>query len=243
MVTVEVLHGLGLVADPGAPVSVQLDGAGAVAVDPVSRSTFQGWAGGHHIHSPPVRPDGPPWIRNIADDGWWEWQADTGTAYLQLNLVADTNPTMLGEVRERLAEGGVERIVLDLRHNPGGNNSLNAGLLELLIDADAAGTPLYVVMGRATFSAAGNLLTDLEQETDAILVGEDSGNSPNQYGDSIPTELPYSGLVFRVAPQYIVAGEVDDRRITISPDLPAPLSSTDYFGDRDPAMAAILADS
>ena len=83
----------------------------------------------------------------------------------------------------------------------------------------------------------------MEDLQDAILVGEDSGNSPNQYGNSIATELPHSGLVFRVAPQYIVAGDPDDPRITIHPDLPAPVSSADYFGDRDPAMAAILADS
>jgi hypothetical protein len=243
MTTIEVLHGLGLVTDAEAPVSVALDGTGEVAVDAVPMTTFQSWAGGHHIHSLPARPAGPAWIRNLEADGWWEWQAETGTAYVQLNLVADRNPTMLDELRAQLAAGGVERIVLDLRHNPGGDNTLYAGLLALLDDADAAGLPLYVVMGRATFSAAGNLLTDLEQETDAILVGEDSGNSPNQYGNSIPTELSHSGLVFRVAPQYIIASDVDDSRVTIRPDLPAPLSSADYFGDRDPAMAAILADS
>jgi hypothetical protein len=243
MVTVEVLHGLGLVTDAESPVSVELDGSGEVAVDAVPMATFQGWAGGHQIHSLPPRPDGPAWIRNLDEDGWWEWQAGTGTAYIQLNLVADRNPTMLDGLRGQLAAGGVGRIVLDLRHNPGGDNTLYAGLLALLDEADADGLPLYVIMGRATFSAAGNLLTDLEQETDAILVGEDSGNSPNQYGNSIPTALPHSGLVFRVAPQYIIAGAPNDPRITIHPDLPAPLSSADYFGDRDPAMAAILADS
>lgn len=243
MVTVEVLHGLGLVADPEAPVAMRLDGAGDVAVEPVAMTTFQTWAGGHHIHSPPARPEGPAWIRNLDADGWWEWQAESGTAFIQLNEVADRNGSIIEEVRAQLDAGDVQRVVLDLRHNPGGDNSLYQGLLQLLTEADAAEVPLYVVMGRATFSAAGNLLSDLEEETDAILVGEDSGNSPNQYGNSIPTELPYSGLVFRVAPQYIIGGDPNDPRITIHPDLPAPLSSADYFGDRDPAMAAILADS
>jgi len=32
-------------------------------------------------------------------------------------------------------------------------------------------------------------------------------------------------------------------RITIKPSIAAPLPSTDYFGDRDPAMEAMLADS
>jgi hypothetical protein len=243
MVTVEVLHGLGLLTDVEAPVPVDLDGAGRVAVEPVSMTSFGAWAGGHHVHSPPAREDGPAWLRNVDEDGWWEWQADTGTAFIQLNEVADRNGPLVEEVRERLSGGEVQRIVLDLRHNPGGDNTLYAGLLQLLDEGDAAGVPLYVIMGRATFSAAGNLLTDLEQETDAILVGEDSGNSPNQYGNSIPTELPHSGLVFRVAPQYVIAGDPDDTRVTIRPDLPAPLSSADYFGGRDPAIAAILADS
>jgi hypothetical protein len=243
MVTAEVLHGLGIVADADDSVPIALDRAGEIDVDPVAMSTFGGWAGGHHIHSPPGRPEGPAWLRNLEEDGWWEWQDATGTAYIQLNLVADRNGPMIGEVREQLATGDVERLVVDLRHNPGGDNTLYHGLLQLIQEADAAGIRIYTIMGRATFSAAGNLLTDIEESTEAILVGEDSGNSPNQFGDSIATELPHSGLVFRVAPQWIVAGDPDDPRITISPDLPAPLSSADYFGDRDPAMAAILADS
>ena len=59
----------------------------------------------------------------------------------------------------------------------------------------------------------------------------------------MPLTLEHSGLVFRVAPDYIVVSDPDDDRITIEPDLPAPLSSADYFADRDPAMEAILADS
>ena len=243
MVTVEVLHGLRLIADARAPVPVQLDDAGEIAVDAVAMPTFESWAGGHHVHSLPSRPTGPPWIRNLDLDGWWEWQPDSGTAYVQLNMVTDRNGPMIEELRTRLAAGDMRRLVLDLRHNPGGDNTLYGGLLQLLREVDEGGVPLYVIMGRATFSAAGNLLTDLEEETDAILVGEDSGNSPNQFGDSIATGLPYSGLVFRVAPQYIVAGDPNDPRVTIHPDLPAPLSSADYFGDRDPAMAVILGDS
>lgn len=86
-------------------------------------------------------------------------------------------------------------------------------------------------------------MTEVELKTDAILVGEASGTSPNQYGDSIQVVLDHSGLVLRVAPQYIVRGDPDDARVTIQPDIATPLSSGDYFGDRDPAMEAILADA
>jgi hypothetical protein len=46
--------------------------------------------------------------------------------------------------------------------------------------------------------------------------------------------------VFRIAPRYIEKSDPDDPRITIEPDVAVPLSSVAYFGDRDPAMAAIV---
>lgn len=133
--------------------------------------------------------------------------------------------------------------MVDVRHNPGGSNA-TYGPLRTFLASEEVNRPghLYLIMGRATFSAAGNFVTEVERTTDAILVGEDSGTSPNQYGDSVQVVLDHSGLVFRVAPQYIIRSEREDERITIEPDIEARLSSTDYFGDRDPAMEAILAD-
>jgi hypothetical protein len=130
-----------------------------------------------------------------------------------------------------------------MRHNGGGDNTTYRGFLRALIEADAANVPVYVVVGRNTFSAAGNFVTELEQGTDAILVGEELGTSPNQYGDAVQIRLEHSGLVLRMAPIHTVKSDPDDPRITIEPDIRAELSSADYFGDIDPAMAAILADS
>jgi hypothetical protein len=72
-------------------------------------------------------------------------------------------------------------------------------------------------MGRATLSAAGKFVTEVERSTDGTLVGEDLGTSPNQYGDSVPVTLEHTGLVFRVAPQCIMKGDPADPRITIEP--------------------------
>lgn len=243
VVTVEILHGLGLLDDPGQPVTVRFAEAGEEPVAPIPMPAFEEWAGGHHTHSPPARPAGPAWLRDPHDSFWWEWQPESGTAYIQYAFVAGGYGTLLDEVEARIADGGVERVVLDLRHNPGGDNTKFWTLREFIGSLEELGIPAYVVIGRATFSAAGNLVTELERETSAILVGEDSGTSPNQFGDSMMTDLPHSGLVFRVASQWHVKSDPADQRITIEPDLRAPLSSSDYFGDRDPAMEAILADS
>lgn len=243
MVTAEVLHGLGLISDPGLPIAFDLASAGEVAVAPVTMAAYEAWAGGHHSLAPPQRPAGAAWLRRIDEPSWFEWQPEAGTLIIQYNMVMGRMPSAIDEIEARMAGGGLERIVVDVRHNGGGDNTTYVSFLSTLQDADAAGIPVYVIMGRFTFSAAGNFVTDVEQTTDAVFVGEDLGTSPNHFGDSISVRLEHSGLVFRVAPQHHVASTPDDPRITIEPDLPVPISSDDYFGDTDPAMEAILADS
>jgi hypothetical protein len=242
LVTAEVLHGLGFVEDPQAPATFTMSVDGVQIerpVEPVPMPQFEAWAGGHHSLSPPARPTGAAWIRQPAMPIWWEYQPETRTAYIQYNVVSSGVAAMTDQVRMRLGES--DRIVVDVRHNSGGDNTTCGPLLTLLRlpEVNQPGR-LYLIMGRATFSAAGNFVTEVERSTEATLVGEDLGTSPNQYGDSVPVKLKHSGLVFRVAPQYIVKSDPADPRITIEPHLEVPLSSSDYFGDRDPAMAAIV---
>lgn len=240
MVTAEVLHGLGLIADPDGPVAVTTAERGEVAVAPIPMPEFEEWAGGHHTHGLPPRPEGAAWLRSPTRPAWIEWQPGTATMFAQYNLVTGWPSGLTESIDERLAAGEIARLVVDVRFNPGGDNTTYGPLLALMRRVDEASVPVYVVIGRATFSAAGNLVAEAERSLDIVLVGESSGGSPNQYGGSFPVTLEHSGLVLRVAPSYVVRGDPDDLRITIEPDLPAPVSSDDYFEDRDPAMEAIL---
>ena len=221
--TAEVLHGLGFVDDPLAPVDIMISQDGSwnrrVEVDPVSMQEYEGCAGGHHSMSPPARPSGPPWIRQLSDEIWWEYQPDTRTAYIQYNFVGSGVAAVANEVRERL--GAVDRIVVDVRHNPGGDNTTYGPLLTFLRSPEVNQPKrLYVIMGRATFSAAGNFVTEVERSTQAILVGENLGTSPNQYGDSIRRARAF-GLVFRVARRYSRRA-TRTIRDTIEPDVEVP---------------------
>ena len=66
------------------------------------------------------------------------------------------------------------------------------------------------------------------------------GGRPNLYGDVRTAVLPNSRLTVYISAIYWQKSTSDDTRPWIDPDLPAPLSSTDYFAGHDPAMAAIL---
>lgn len=246
VVVAEILHGLGFIDDPSAPVEMTFDDGGqpliaSVGTVPVAR--FESAIGGHHTHSPPSDPDGPLWLRNKETSAWWALDEASRTAYIAYNFTSGAVAPIVDEVQQRIDAGDVDRLVVDVRHNPGGNNTSYGSLYALVRDA-AVELPhgAYVIFGRATFSAAGNFVTDIEQRTAAVLVGEDSGTSPNQYGDSYPTTLDHSGLVYRVGRYYVRRSDEADTRVTVEPDIAAPLSAADYFAGVDPAWEAILAE-
>jgi hypothetical protein len=101
--------------------------------------------------------------------------------------------------------------------------------------------PVFVITGRNTFSAAMNFATEIEQTTDATFVGEETGGSPNLYGDVRSVLLPNSNLAASISTVYWEKSSPDDTRPSIIPDLAVPVRAADYFAARDAAMEAILA--
>jgi hypothetical protein len=99
---------------------------------------------------------------------------------------------------------------------------------------------ITALIGRTTFSAAGNFITELEQSADVLFVGEPSGAAPNQYGDPVPVGLPAVGWTVQVAGVYWEKSTPDDLRVAIEPDVRVDLSSADFFSGRDPVLRAAL---
>ncbi len=160
---------------------------------------------------------------------------------MQFNVVEGRTGPIVDEILARAKQDDVARVVVDLRHNGGGDNT-TLGPLDFALRDPAINRPghLYVLIGRITFSAAANFATDLEQETAATFAGEAMGGSPNLYGDTRRIELPYGGQALYMATRYWERSTPDDQRITIEPEIRAVLSSDDYFGGRDPVLQAIL---
>jgi C-terminal processing protease CtpA/Prc len=236
----ELLAGVGVIDREGPAVFsvVGRDGtAKDVTVEPILAADDIVWTNA----MPHVLPQRDVmWLKDAANPMWWRVLDDSRALYLQYNQV-DSTSTIADEVLARLAEGGVDRVVVDLRNNGGGDNHRYVHLLEALQDPliDRPGR-LYVLIGRLTFSAAGNFATEVEAKTGAIFVGEDMGSSPNLYGDVRKSPMRTIGLDVYIASIYWQKSTPDDPRITIEPDLPVPYSSADYFSDRDPVLDAAL---
>lgn len=252
----EVLHAVGIVGDMeqvplvleqgGRRVKVTLRPAGPAAMMPpdtdLSWWPDSGWVDMRDKARSPV----PLWLRHDPRDHFrLEYVPESRLVYVQYNKVGDKEEESIADFSRRLLAlvdtGNVNRLVLDLRLNRGGNGILNTPLLVSLIKARKLDGPgkLFTIIGRSTFSAAQFLVNDLERYTQAVFVGEPSGGKLNSYGDSRKITLPNSGITVRVS-IYWWQEEPWDTRPWKAPDVAAELTSTDYRTNVDPALNAVL---
>jgi len=237
----ELLAGLGVInkAGPTAFSVVNQDGSARdVTLSPIPADDDVTWNSQmpHRLPSTDA-----PWLRDQDKTLWWTYLADSRTVFVQYNAVErGTGPTA-DEILARAKADDVARVVVDLRHNGGGDNTTFAHFEDVLRDPaiDKPGR-LYVLIGRVTFSAAANFSTDLQMTSHATFAGEPMGGSPNQYGDARGIDLPYGSQAVYIASRYWQRSTPDDPAITIAPEIGASLSSDDYFAGRDPVLQAIL---
>ena len=151
-------------------------------------------------------------------------------------------PEFVREMESASAALGIQRLIIDLRRNTGGNASWNLPYLRWIIGHpvfDRWGH-LYVLIGRNTFSAASLFVNDLEQHTRVLFVGETTGAPPDHFGDARKIRLDNSGLTVRVSTLHWknwLAGEFRDGirpHIVAGPDIEALL------GGRDNGLEAAL---
>lgn len=238
----QVLRGLGL-ADTG-PVTLAIATAESPAtpvdIEPISMADYNAWAGPYGLHLP-ADPD-VPYLSRIDDALWWSVQEDEAdperhTVYVQNNRTDDLPAALLADLRSALLEPDVTRVILDLRHNFGGE--LRAiPPIEAVFQEPAVDQPnhLYVVTGRNTFSGGSLLVARLERDTRAVIIGEPMGGCPTIWSDASDLRLPWSGIVVSVADDVAVGVDPEDPRLTIEPDVALILSRGEWAARLDPAI-------
>ena len=142
-------------------------------------------------------------------------------------------------------------VVVDLRLNSGGNLEVARDFMKRLAREDWAGRPgrLFVVVGRCTFSAGLYHAAQMKQFSPAFFVGEPVGDRLDYWAEGGEIVLPYSGVVIWYSNGFHRYSQVsypenqpyyEELSIpALGPDASTPLSSTDYFAGRDPALEAI----
>jgi hypothetical protein len=174
---------------------------------------------------------------------YWATVIDGGaTIYFQYNSCMEdpkqASVDFFKQLDVLMAQSGVQRIVLDMRNNGGGFTSILSPWIDE-IQAGRFNQPgrLYVIVGRATFSAAMEATNHLKDRTAAIFVGEATGAKPRFQLRRGDFALPYMGI--RVSYSNGVES-ANDPGPTMIPDIAAGLTFQQYMDGVDPALDAIL---
>ncbi len=249
LVMAEVLQGLGIIEAVEQGDFLLEDANGqrfTLNLPPIEGGDYGQWAG-FPPDTLPQRPV-PLFLCNLHERFWLTFLHEVKTLYIQFN--EPRNETQSGEsmtrFSERIAEfvttTEVERTVIDLRHNYGGDNTTYGPLLHVISQTAAINQrgKLFTLIGRQTFSAGMNFVTDLAQNTHTLFVGEPTGGSPNHYGDAEPLLLPNAQLLMMISTRYHQRSAADDQRLWQAPDIPIAWSAQDFLANRDPVLAAAL---
>jgi len=189
--------------------------------------------------------------QNLSSPGekyWFRIIPEDKMMYFQLNQIFNSDRELLVQFTQRLIKtfqehiAEIDKIVIDLRFNEGGNGNLIKMVVqefEKINDKIAPGK-LFIITGNHTFSAACFFIAQMLKSTHVVTAGDIAGPI-NCSADPIMFVLPNSNLLINISRAFFQEGDYWDSRGYYAPDYYIPLMSKDYFSFADPVMEAIKA--
>jgi tetratricopeptide (TPR) repeat protein len=196
----------------------------------------------HAVTARGEQPLTNPWSENLA----FAEVTSTHALYLQFNSVypppGQTMKQFADTLEQFIATHPDDRLVIDLRHNSGGDNTtLRPLLIAIARSRFNHRGHLFVLIGPYTFSAAQSFTNRLENVTEAIFVGQPTGSNVNQYGDPKGFELPNSHLDVEMSHLWWQDKDPADTRVATFPEISiAPDTFADARTGKDAALAYAL---
>lgn len=176
---------------------------------------------------------------------WYALLDENKTLYMQFNFVQNWGDVSFEEFYRRMFakadELAVERFILDIRYNGGGDGSMLLPFVHEIIKRDYLNQSgrIFTIVGRKTFSAGVMLARMMDVHTNNMFVGEPMGAAFNHFGDAGSIELPNSELQLNVSTIYHQLSSSADQQQYESIHIPAVFSSVSYFSGRDVALESI----
>jgi hypothetical protein len=241
LVIPEVLHALGAVGDPARALVWADDATGARLR--VEAPAVLGQAALVDLTTASGAP--LPLHRQRQGENYWFTVIDASrTLYLQYNRCqhgSERFDAFAERVFRLLDQDAVSRLVVDVRHNGGGNSEVDDPLIRGLQARSAWRAPgrLFCLIGEGTFSSAVWTADDL-RKLGAVLVGSPTGGKPNSYGDTRSFTLPNAGVPVSYSTKQFRLVEGEDPP-SLAPSLAVEPTVADLRAGRDPVLEAAVA--
>lgn len=238
----EVLYGAGVIPSPDVASLTVLTAERRIVtlnLAPVPFSTKPDW-----IVDTSDESNAPLYLKNRRLYYWFEILPESRTLFFKYNSCQNMKgrpfDKFVGTLFDAAEAGEAGKIVIDLRHNGGGNSAVFAPFLAELKKRPALCRQggVYVLVGRRTFSSAILNALDLKKETPAVFAGEPTGGKPNHYGEVQKFLLPQSGLAVTYSVKYFEVVEGDPASLV--PDILVEPTLADYLRKSDPVLERVL---
>ncbi|MEO0573179.1 MAG: hypothetical protein AAF039_15835 [Bacteroidota bacterium] len=188
----------------------------------------------------------PLYLKHFDKVYYVEYLKDEKTVYVRHSRIQDDEKESVADFYNRvfaiIDTNQVEKFILDVRLNGGGNSFLNKPVITGIIANKKINRPgrFFVITGRRTFSAAQRLINELDNYSNVLFVGEPSSENINFYGDNKKVVLPNSKL-----PVYLSFVWWQDKpqwqnADYIQPHYPFEMTYKEYITNHDPALEAIF---
>ncbi|MBM3784577.1 MAG: hypothetical protein FJW30_09480 [Acidobacteria bacterium] len=225
LISPEILSALGILANRN---SVTLNGEITITAAPASL-----WTGPFR-----AEPKFPLWARSLGFFYWFHVLPEAKTIYVKYNTCAEMPALPAGQFRASLeaalAAQPVERFIIDLRNNSGGNSAVLHRWLPALPET----VKKVAIVGRQTFSS-GELNAEELAQRGFTLVGENTGGMPGHFGEVVTISLNSLGLRGQFSTRAFRA-LVQAGNNTLRPDVEVPWTYAAFSEEEDPFLQAAL---
>jgi hypothetical protein len=195
----------------------------------------------------------PRYLRNTNQNYWFEYVSEDGVLYFQYNRAESVASRSMASFVQELTEAATGKplraFVVDLRFNTGGDLNLATPLVKTIAPL-LGGVPVFVLTGRATFSAGITHAAQWKQLAGAALVGEQVGDDLDFWSEGGNLRLPNSGLTVHYANGFHKYSQREYPSLkpyyfelqvsSLDPDIPVETRWADYIRGRDPLYSAVL---
>lgn len=221
-------------------VELEIEGAGIVTLNSIEQYYYNFTSGYKSVLQGKTIP---LYLQNYSSYYWDTFIAPSKTFYIAYNKCSDASnisfAAFTDSIKIFIASNEVDKVVIDLRNNGGGNSSIINPLLSYLQNSSYnQNGKLFVIIGNHTFSSALLNAISFKQNTKCLLVGEPTGGKPNGYGEVRTFTLPNSLITVQYCVKYF--SPVSGNPESLFPDSYVDLTGQDYINGRDPVLDFIL---
>ena len=188
----------------------------------------------------------PIFLKNRGKFYWFEELTDHDLIYIQYNSCHEQSTfsfqAFTNQIKEAISNNiDISKLVIDMRHNGGGNSSIMKPLineLENYIKNDRfTKDDIYLIVGRNTFSSALLNSIEIKEKIDNVVLGEPTGGKPNHFGEVKSFNLPNSKLQVYYSTKYFELN--DDNEDSFIPDITVEYNFTHFNVGVDPVLEMI----